>query len=50
MSVPAGYSSKGLPIGVQLMARHFDEARMFNVSLALENALGAVKARKPHGI
>jgi aspartyl-tRNA(Asn)/glutamyl-tRNA(Gln) amidotransferase subunit A len=50
MSVPAGYSAKGLPIGVQLMTRHFDEARMFNVSLALENALGAVKARKPHVI
>lgn len=47
MSVPAGYSAQGLPIGVQLMTRHFDEARMFNVSLALENALGAVKARKP---
>ncbi len=50
MSVPAGYSSKGLPIGVQLMTRHFDEARMFNVSLALENALGAVKAKRPHVI
>lgn len=50
MSVPAGYSAKGLPIGVQLMTRHFDEARMFNVSLALENALGAVKARKPNVI
>ncbi|MDX9730651.1 MAG: Asp-tRNA(Asn)/Glu-tRNA(Gln) amidotransferase subunit GatA [Bdellovibrionales bacterium] len=50
MSVPAGYSASGLPIGVQLMGRHFDEARMFNVSLALENALGAVKARRPHVI
>lgn len=50
MSVPAGYSEKGLPIGVQLMTRHFDETRMFNVSLALENALGAVKARRPHVI
>lgn len=48
MSVPAGYSSKGLPIGVQLMGRHWDEAKMFNVSLAIENALGAAKARRPH--
>lgn len=50
MSVPAGFSAGGLPIGVQLMARHFDEARMFNVSLALEGALGATKARRPHVI
>lgn len=50
MSVPAGYSAKGLPIGVQLMSRHWDEAKMFNVSLALENALGAAKARRPHVI
>ncbi|MBL7687942.1 MAG: Asp-tRNA(Asn)/Glu-tRNA(Gln) amidotransferase subunit GatA [Bdellovibrionaceae bacterium] len=50
MSVPAGYSSKGLPIGVQLMGRHWDEAKMFNVSLAIENALGAAKARRPHVI
>lgn len=50
MSVPAGYSKAGLPIGVQLMTRHFDEARMFNVSLALENSLQAVKARRPNVI
>jgi aspartyl-tRNA(Asn)/glutamyl-tRNA(Gln) amidotransferase subunit A len=50
MSVPVGYSKAGLPIGVQIMSRHFDEARMFNVSLALENSLNAVKARRPHVI
>jgi aspartyl-tRNA(Asn)/glutamyl-tRNA(Gln) amidotransferase subunit A len=50
MSVPAGYSKAGLPIGVQLMTRHFDETRMFNVSLALENSLQAVKARRPNVI
>ena len=50
MSVPAGYSKTGLPIGVQLMTRHFDETRMFNVSLALENSLQAVKARRPNVI
>lgn len=50
MSVPAGYSKSGLPIGVQLMTRHFDETRMFNVSLALENSLQAVKARRPNVI
>ena len=53
MSVPAGFSANGLPIGVQLIAKHFDEQRIFNVSLALENALqGTLKAeeRKPHVI
>lgn len=50
MSVPAGYSKAGLPVGVQLMTRHFDETRMFNVSLALENSLQAVKARRPNVI
>jgi aspartyl-tRNA(Asn)/glutamyl-tRNA(Gln) amidotransferase subunit A len=39
MSVPAGFSAEGLPIGVQLTARHFDEQRIFNVSLAIENAV-----------
>ncbi len=41
MSVPAGFSKDGLPIGVQLMANHFDEQRIFNVSLAIELELKA---------
>lgn len=49
MSVPAGYSSNGLPIGVQLMAKHFDEQRIFDVSLALENTLKK-EERVPHVI
>lgn len=49
MSVPAGYSSNGLPIGVQLMAKHFDEQRMLNVSLALENTLN-IEEKSPHVI
>lgn len=43
MSVPAGFSAQGLPIGVQLMSKHFDEQRIFNVSYALEKALGLEK-------
>lgn len=49
MSVPAGFSSNGLPIGVQLMAKHFDEQRIFDVSLALENTLPKYE-RVPHVI
>jgi aspartyl-tRNA(Asn)/glutamyl-tRNA(Gln) amidotransferase subunit A len=36
MSVPCGTTADGLPIGVQIMARHFDEATMLRVGLAVE--------------
>jgi aspartyl-tRNA(Asn)/glutamyl-tRNA(Gln) amidotransferase subunit A len=49
MSVPVGFSKDGLPIGVQLMAKHFDEQRIFDVSHALENAFKA-QEKMPHGI
>jgi aspartyl-tRNA(Asn)/glutamyl-tRNA(Gln) amidotransferase subunit A len=38
MSVPCGVTSEGLPIGVQIMARHFDESTMLRVGLAVEQA------------
>jgi aspartyl-tRNA(Asn)/glutamyl-tRNA(Gln) amidotransferase subunit A len=40
MSVPVG-TIDGLPVGAQIIARHFDEAKMFRVASVLENALGA---------
>jgi aspartyl-tRNA(Asn)/glutamyl-tRNA(Gln) amidotransferase subunit A len=41
ISVPVALCSEtGLPIGVQIAARHFDEATMFRVASALEQALG----------
>ena len=36
MSVPIGKDSKGLPIGLQLTARHFDEAMLFRVGKSVE--------------
>lgn len=36
MSVPAGTTAAGLPIGVQVLGRHFDEATMLRVGLAVE--------------
>ena len=36
MSVPCGETAEGLPIGVQIMGRHFDEATMLRVGLAVE--------------
>jgi aspartyl-tRNA(Asn)/glutamyl-tRNA(Gln) amidotransferase subunit A len=40
MSVPAGLSSEGLPLGLQVIGRHFDEETVFAVSGALERAAG----------
>ena len=41
MSVPFGETAEALPIGVQVMARHFDESTMLRVGLALEAAANA---------
>ena len=45
MSVPAGLSAEGLPLGLQVIGRHFDEETVFAVSGALERA--ADFRRKP---
>ena len=36
ISVPCGQTKDGLPIGVQIMAKHFDEATMLRVGQAVE--------------
>jgi aspartyl-tRNA(Asn)/glutamyl-tRNA(Gln) amidotransferase subunit A len=38
MSIPCGFSSDGLPIGLQLMGKHFDEAMLLKVAYAFEQA------------
>ena len=35
-SVPSGFDSGGLPLGLQIISNHFDEQAMFDVALALE--------------
>lgn len=40
LSVPCGNSREGLPIGMQILGRHFDESTVFRVGQALENAVG----------
>lgn len=40
VSLPCGFSSNGLPIGVQLIGRHFDEALLLKAAHNLEQALG----------
>jgi aspartyl-tRNA(Asn)/glutamyl-tRNA(Gln) amidotransferase subunit A len=39
MSVPAGLDKDTLPLGLQIIANHFDEQTMFNIALALEESL-----------
>ena len=38
ISIPAGWSAEGLPIGIQLAARFGDEATLFRISAQLEEA------------
>ena len=45
ISVPFGWSAEGLPIGVQLVGRHFDELTLLRAARALEAAAPA--ARRP---
>lgn len=40
ISVPCGKDSKGLPVGLQLFTRHFDEARLLRLAHAFEQAGG----------
>jgi aspartyl-tRNA(Asn)/glutamyl-tRNA(Gln) amidotransferase subunit A len=40
MSVPAGLTEDGLPLGLQVITRHFDEETMFAVGGAIERAAG----------
>jgi aspartyl-tRNA(Asn)/glutamyl-tRNA(Gln) amidotransferase subunit A len=40
MSVPCGKTSAGLPVGMQILTRHFDETGMFRLADAFEKAGG----------
>jgi aspartyl-tRNA(Asn)/glutamyl-tRNA(Gln) amidotransferase subunit A len=40
MSVPCGRTAGGLPVGMQILTRHFDEPGMFRLAAAFERAGG----------
>jgi aspartyl-tRNA(Asn)/glutamyl-tRNA(Gln) amidotransferase subunit A len=40
MSLPCGLDSRGLPIGLQLVAPAFEESRLFAVAHAIETLVG----------
>jgi aspartyl-tRNA(Asn)/glutamyl-tRNA(Gln) amidotransferase subunit A len=46
MSLPCGFDSKNLPIGLQIIAKPFDEGTIFKVAHAFEQATEWHK-RKP---
>jgi aspartyl-tRNA(Asn)/glutamyl-tRNA(Gln) amidotransferase subunit A len=45
MSVPCGETKEGLPIGVQVLGKHFDEATMLRVGSAVEKQRGEGRVR-----
>jgi aspartyl-tRNA(Asn)/glutamyl-tRNA(Gln) amidotransferase subunit A len=47
MSIPCGFSKHGLPIGLQLMAKHFNEEMLFKIAYNFEQATDFHK-RKPN--
>ncbi len=49
ISVPCGFSARGLPIGLQIAAPHFEEPALLRVAHAYEQAAGWHTRRPPVG-
>ncbi len=49
MSVPCGFSSKGLPIGLQFQAAHFQEEKLITTAFNLEQHLD-LSPKRPEGL
>ena len=45
ITVPAGLDACGMPVGLQLSARHGQEERLFALALTIESALGTPRER-----
>ena len=46
LAVPAGLSAEGLPLGLQLIGRPFDEETLFTLGSAIEKAVGTFSPTK----
>jgi amidase len=40
LSLPSGHAETGVPTGIQIIGRTFDDARVFKAALAYEKAVG----------
>jgi aspartyl-tRNA(Asn)/glutamyl-tRNA(Gln) amidotransferase subunit A len=47
ISVPCGFSDDGLPIGVQIMSQHFNEAILFKIARQYEAAVAIQDVKPP---
>ena len=47
LSIPCGITTSGLPVGLQLIGRHFDEATLYRFGHAYEEAM--IKDQQPAG-
>lgn len=43
ISVPCGFSEEGLPLGLQIIGKHFDESTIYRTAYAYEQAAGFYK-------
>lgn len=46
LTVPCGSGEHGLPVGLQLVGRHFDEERLYQAAFAFETATGPAAAAR----
>jgi aspartyl-tRNA(Asn)/glutamyl-tRNA(Gln) amidotransferase subunit A len=47
ISIPCGFSAAGLPVGLQLIGKHFDEATILRAAYAYEQATNWRKLKRP---
>jgi len=47
ISVPAGLAANGLPLGLQILAKPFDEQTLFRTAQVLETAAGVTSRPAP---
>jgi aspartyl-tRNA(Asn)/glutamyl-tRNA(Gln) amidotransferase subunit A len=40
LSVPCGFDGKGLPVGMQILGKYFEEGKILNLAYAFEQARG----------
>jgi amidase len=49
ISVPAGFTPEGLPVGIQIVGRHRDDLGVLQIAHAFEQATGFGRRRPPLG-